>query len=117
MHAQRIAALVVGAAVIIASAAASAQTANPPPKKKHVVAERPMNERPVVVSMRPAARVTVSRRSYLSGGTETKYHAEHYQDYAFPPGDRGLTADPNDSKINWNRMPFPNCLDLPGFCR
>ena len=70
-----------------------------------------------VASNRPPARVTVRRRSFLDPGTETKTHEEHFQDYAFPPGDNIIGADPNNRALNWTRMPFPSCFDLPGFCR
>jgi hypothetical protein len=70
-----------------------------------------------VASNRPPARVTVRRRSYLDPGTETRTHEEHFMDYAFPPGDHTITADPNNPFINWTRMPFPSCFDLAGFCR
>jgi hypothetical protein len=70
-----------------------------------------------VAANRPPARVTVRRRSYLDPGTETRTHEEHFMDYAFPPGDHTITADPNNPFINWTRMPFPSCYDLPGFCR
>lgn len=112
MQAQRIAALIVGTVTLMTSAVVLAQTADTPVKKKHA-----SSEQKVAVVARPAARVTVHRRSYLDPGTETKTHEEHYQDYAFPPGDHTYTADPNDSKINWTRMPFPSCFDLAGFCR
>jgi hypothetical protein len=70
-----------------------------------------------VAANRPPARVTVRRRSFLDPGTETKTHEEHFQDYAFPPGDNIIGADPNNRALNWTRMPFPSCFDLPGFCR
>ena len=70
-----------------------------------------------VASNRPPARVTVRRRSFLDPGTETKTHDEHFQDYAFPPGDHIIGADPNNRALNWTRMPFPSCFDLAGFCR
>jgi hypothetical protein len=65
----------------------------------------------------PTARLTVRKRSYLDPGTETKARAEHYSDYAYPPDNSVWT---NSSLFNFpysNRMPFPNCFDLAGFCR
>jgi hypothetical protein len=72
----------------------------------------------------PPARVTVHKRSYLNPGTETKPRAQHYSDYYHSPVD-GM-APMRDSTLFLNgpalpfihdRMPFPNCLDLAGFCR
>jgi hypothetical protein len=114
MHARTIMALVAAAATIMTVAAASAQTADQPVRKKHSAVE----QRPVVVSMRPPTRVVVRRRSYLDPGSETKPLAQHYHDYAFPADSSGSRyGDAGDFKINFNRMPFPNCFDLPGFCR
>ena len=64
--------------------------------------------------------ITVQRRSYLDPGTATKYPlSEHYHDYAFPPDSASsVFYDPTDWKVNFhNRTPFPNCFDLPGFCK
>jgi hypothetical protein len=70
------------------------------------------------VKKQPPAKVTVRRRSFLDPGTETKTHQEHDRDYAFPPGDRMYGAGgPNDFRLNYTRMPFPSCFDLPGYCR
>jgi hypothetical protein len=69
-------------------------------------------------------RVTVHKRSYLHPGTETKSYAEHSSDYFRSPT-HGF-APRRDSTLFLNgpalpfiheRMPFPNCLDLPGFCQ
>jgi hypothetical protein len=76
----------------------------------------------VATAGRPAARVTVRKRSYLDPGTETKARAEHYSDYAYPPGHSVYL---NSTVFNsgpalpfvHNRMPFPNCFDLAGFCQ
>jgi hypothetical protein len=68
-------------------------------------------------------RVTVHKRSYLHPGTETKTYAEHSSDYFRSPTH---VAPRRDSTLFLNgpalpfihdRMPFPNCLDLPGFCQ
>ena len=70
-----------------------------------------------LVSNRPTTRVTVTKRSYLDPGKESK-----------PPGHdlvvisgqlaHSIFYDPTDWRVNFhNRTPFPNCLDLPGFCR
>jgi hypothetical protein len=70
------------------------------------------------------ARVTVRKRSYLSPGTETKRNAEHYSDYyrsvthGYDPM-RNSTLFQNGPSLPFfhDRMPFPNCLDLAGFCQ
>jgi hypothetical protein len=70
------------------------------------------------------ARVTVRKRSYLDPGTETKRHAEHYSDYYRSPTHgydpmRNSTLFQNGPSLPFthDRMPFPNCLDLAGFCQ
>ena len=77
---------------------------------------------PQAVTKPPGARVTVRRRSFLDPGTETKRLDEHQQDYAFPPGDPTGAGRSTLFQQNYNvnyqlRNPFPNCFDLPGFCR
>ena len=66
---------------------------------------------------RPTAKVTVSRRSYLDPGSESKGPETSWS--LFPADTPTSTFyDPTDWKVNFhNRTPFPNCLDLPGFCR
>jgi hypothetical protein len=72
---------------------------------------------------RPATQVTVRKRSFLDPGTETKAGGEHYMDYANPPSNGGvftnstLFSNGASLPIIGNRMPFPNCFDLGGFCR
>jgi hypothetical protein len=78
----------------------------------------PANRR--VASNRPPAKVTISRRSYLDPGTAQKGPlSEHYHDYAFPPDSASsIFYDPTAWYVNFhNRTPFPNCFDLPGFCK
>jgi hypothetical protein len=73
-----------------------------------------------LVSNRAPARITVNRRTYLDPGTAQKLPLqEHYHDYAFPPDSASsVFYDPTDWKVNYhNRTPFPNCFDLPGFCK
>jgi len=77
-----------------------------------------------VAAVRPPPRVTVRRRSYLDPGTETKARAEHYHDYAYPVESglaplRQSTLFKNGPALPFihDRMPFPNCLDLGGFCQ
>jgi hypothetical protein len=72
----------------------------------------------------PPARVTVRKRSYLDPGTETKRRAEHYHDYVYSPI-HGMAPMRNStlflngaaSPFVHDRGPFPNCLDLAGFCQ
>jgi hypothetical protein len=79
----------------------------------------------VVAAARPPATVTVRKRSFLDPGTETKARHEHYLDYTHPNAEYGW-APMRDSTLFTNsaslpfihdRMPFPTCLDLPGFCQ
>jgi hypothetical protein len=70
------------------------------------------------------ARVTVHKHSYLYPGTETKTHAEHYSDYYHSPTHgydplRNSTLFMNGPALPFyhDRMPFPTCLDLSGFCQ
>jgi hypothetical protein len=104
-------AAVAAAVLAVAAMPSQAQT----PAETTTVKRKPTQ---VAVAGRPPARVTVRKRSYLDPGTETKTHAEHYTDYAFPPNNGGPMT--NSTLFNFptsNRMPFPNCFDLPGFCR
>lgn len=130
MHAHKVAALVLAGLTVavlgLAQSPAQAQSGlrNGPddgaPSQRRVVTAKKKAVAPeqVASAARPPARVTVRRRSFLDPGTETRTHAEHSLDYAFPPGNPGtFTADPNNRTINWTRMPFPDCFDLPGFCR
>jgi hypothetical protein len=79
----------------------------------------------VVVGPRPPATVTVRKRSYLDPGTETKARREHFLDYAHPDVEYGFapmrnsTLFTNSASLPFihDRMPFPTCLDLPGFCQ
>jgi hypothetical protein len=75
--------------------------------------------------VRPPAKVTVRKRSYLDPGTETKARGEHYLDYAQPDIEYGFAPRRNSTlflnspslPFIHDRMPFPTCLDLPGFCQ
>jgi hypothetical protein len=75
--------------------------------------------------VRPPARVTVRKRSYLDPGTETKRRGEHYMDYSYPSPEYGFapfrysTLFKNGPALPFfhDRMPFPTCLDLAGFCQ
>ena len=115
MDARKITALFCGfaAAAVVAFVALPADAQAPPQstaKKRQAPAQAD-------VPGRPPTRVVVRRRSFLDPGTETKGHDEHFLDYAFPPGDHYIGTDQNDFRLNWTRMPFPSCYDLPGFCQ
>src|SRR6266436_3845629 len=119
MHAHKVSAVM--AAVL--AAAAGALTAAPSQAQTAAPEVRPGPVRAAVV-VRPPARVTVRKRSYLDPGTETKARAEHYTDYAYSPKN-GLAPFRNSTLFSsgpalpfiHDRMPFPNCLDLSGFCQ
>jgi hypothetical protein len=110
------AAFIAAAVVALTAVPSQAQTAAPE--------VRPAPVRAAVV-VRPPARVTVRKRSYLDPGTETKRRAEHYHDYAYPSPEYGFapfrysTLFKNGPALPFmhDRMPFPTCLDLAGFCQ
>jgi hypothetical protein len=69
-------------------------------------------------------RVTVHKRSYLRPPTATGIYTEHSSDYFRSPINgfdpmRGSTLFNSGPGLPFvhDRMPFPNCLDLSGFCR
>ena len=110
------AAVVAAAIVAFATAPSEAQT---------TTAQARQGPIRVATAGRPPARVTVRKRSYLDPGTETKRHAEHYMDYAHPDIEYGHAPFRNSTLFNsgpalpftHDRMPFPTCLDLAGFCQ
>jgi hypothetical protein len=120
MQANRISVM---AAVVIATAVASF-TATTSQAQTPATQVRQGPVRAAIVA-RPPARVTVRKRSYLDPGTETKRRAEHYTDYAYPNIEYGnapfrhSTLFKNGPSLPFihDRMPFPTCLDLPGFCQ
>ena len=105
------AAVIASAVAAFTAAPSQAQTAAPEVRAAAVV--------------RPPARVTVRKRSYLDPGTETKRRAEHYTDYSHPSPEYGFapfrysTLFKNGPALPFfhDRMPFPTCLDLAGFCQ
>ena len=118
MHAYKLTAVMVAAA-----AAAILALATAPSEAQTTTAQRRQGPIHVAATGRPpTARLTVRKRSYLEPGTETKARAEHRLDYAFPPGNSVFmnstlfNTGPSLPIMN-NRMPFPTCFDLPGFCR
>jgi hypothetical protein len=118
MPANKISALTVvviaTAAVVFTTVPSQSQT---PPKP------RPAPR--VVAAPRPPATVTVRKRSYLDPGTETKARREHFLDYAHPDVEYGFAPMRNSTlftngaslPFTHDRMPFPTCLDLAGFCQ
>ena len=66
---------------------------------------------------RAGTRIVVRRRSFLTAGTETKQHDEHYADYAYPPGYSARGSDSGDFKLSNSRMPLPGAFDIPGWGR
>jgi hypothetical protein len=106
-------------AAVVATAAATLATAPSADAQAPANAQASTNAR-----HHGPVRVTVHRRSYLHPGTETKSYAEHSSDYyrspttGFTPR-RNSTLFLNGPSLPFihDRMPFPNCLDLPGFCQ
>lgn len=105
--------LTVTAAACLAMALAAAPSAAQTPAEQHARA-----------AAHPPARVVVHKRTFLDPGTETRAHAEHYQDYYYSPADgwdpmRNSTLFTGQASLPFfhDRMPMPNCLDLPGWCR
>jgi hypothetical protein len=64
---------------------------------------------------RQARRYLVQPRSYLSAGTQTKQHEEHYADYAFPPGQSWDYQNRNSAQGSFTRMPLADPWDIPGW--
>jgi hypothetical protein len=68
---------------------------------------------------RPRARVTVAPRSFLDAGTEVRPGDRKFTDYAFPPsgnGGIGINAVTNTGgKVGWDREPFMQPFQLPGY--
>jgi len=108
-------AAVLGAAVIAVAAVAvspvEAQTQTQVKKKYVYSRTAPAN--------RPRARVTVAPRSFLDAGTEVRPGDRKFTDYAFPPsgnGGIGISAVTNTGgKVGWDREPFMQPFQLPGF--
>jgi hypothetical protein len=119
MQANKVSALT---AVVIAAAAVIFTTV--PSRSQTAPQVRPAPPR-AVAAARPPATVTVRKRSYLDPGTETKARREHFLDYAHPDVEYGFapmrnsTLFTNSASLPFihDRMPFPTCLDLAGFCQ
>jgi hypothetical protein len=113
------AAVIATAAVVFTTEPSWSQTApQVRPAPRVVAAARPP-------ATRPPATVTVRKRSFLDPGTETKARREHDLDYTHPDVEYGFapmrnsTLFTNSASLPFihDRMPFPTCLDLPGFCQ
>ncbi len=109
---------------VLSAAALAALTAVTPasaqaPQRQY----RDNTERITVIDQygRRTTRITVRPRSFLDPGTATKPYSESYTDYVLPPGRYlGESLTPTgryDFKQSWSRMPFPDCADLPNYCR
>jgi hypothetical protein len=99
---------VTAAAVAIAAAALIATPSEaqaPPPGPRH-----------------PPIRATVHKRPDVDPRVENRRRDEYYhlysQEYGMSPR-RDSTLFMNGPSLPFihDRMPFPTCLDLPGFCR
>ena len=64
---------------------------------------------------RAARRLLVQPRSYLSAGTATKQHEEHYADYAFPLTQSFDYMYRNSFQGSFTRMPLADPWDIPGW--
>jgi hypothetical protein len=79
-------------------------------------------ETAVKVHHHPPARATVHKRSYLDPGTETQHRSNYYSLYSpewgmAPMRNSTLFQSGPGLPFIHDRMPFPTCLDLAGFCR
>jgi hypothetical protein len=112
--------LIAAAAVATMSAAAPGMAQSSQPKVRSNPID-PITGYPIPAGRREASRprtsVTVTKRSYLDPGKESKAPGLTWSSF---PADspQGLFYDPTANYLHFNnRNPFPNCLDLPGFCR
>jgi len=105
--------------VVIAAIVAVTAFASAPATAQTTTAQKQSSR----VADRTPAKLTVRKRSYLDPGTETKRHAEHYMDYAHSPAGNSpfmnstLFYSGPGLPVMFDRMPFPNCFDLSGYCR
>jgi ABC-type transport system substrate-binding protein len=110
------------AVMLAAVATAVLALASTPSEAQTTTAQKRQETSRVATAGRTPARVTVRKRTYLDPGTATRARAEHYSDYAYPPDNSVMmnstlfNSGPGLPVMN-NRMPFPNCFDLAGFCR
>ena len=98
-------AAVATAAMAVAATPSAAQAPPPAPRYHH-----------------PPARVTVHPRPGVDPATESRRRSEYYGLFsleygATPRRDSTLFKNGPSLPLWHDRMPFPTCLDLPGFCR
>jgi Flp pilus assembly protein CpaB len=104
-------------ATMLAAAPSMAQTSQPRVRSNPI---DPITGYPISPNRkeaRPRTSVTVTKRTYLDPGKESKAPGLTWSSF---PADspQGLFYDPTANYLNFNnRNPFPNCLDLPNFCR
>jgi Flp pilus assembly protein CpaB len=104
-------------ATMLAAAPGMAQSSQPKVRSNPI---DPITGYPIPANRKePRARtsVTVTKRTYLDPGKESKAPGLTWSSF---PADspQGLFYDPTANYLHFNnRNPFPNCLDLPGFCR
>src|SRR5262245_19299025 len=104
-------AAVLGAAVIAVAAVAV------PPVEAQTQTQTQVKKKYSNAANRPRARVTVAPRSFLDAGTEVRPGDRKFTDYAFPPGYSGATGVVTNTggKVGWDREPFMQPFQLPGF--
>jgi len=99
------AAAVATAAMVLAATPSEAQAPPSAPRPHH-----------------PPVRVTVHKRPSVDPVTEKRHKDEYYDlfslEYGMAPR-RDSTLFKNGPSLPFfhDRMPFPTCLDLPGFCK
>jgi hypothetical protein len=77
---------------------------------------------PAPPAHRPPLRVTIHKRPNVDPVTERRRRDEYYSlfplEYGMSPM-RNSTLFKNGPSLPYfhDRMPFPTCLDLPGFCQ
>jgi hypothetical protein len=104
-------------ATMLAAAPSMAQTSQPRVRSNPI---DPITGYPIPPGrkeVRARTSVTVTKRTYLDPGKESKAPGLTWSSF---PADspQGLFYDPTANYLNFNnRNPFPNCLDLPNFCR
>ena len=112
---------VLSAAALAALTAVTPASAQAPQQRRYV----DNTERITVIDQygRRTTRITVRPRSFLDPGySQARPYEKSYTDYAVPPQTYPGEYFPsqtfqNDWKSSWSRMPFPNCSDIPGYCR
>ena len=100
----------VGVAFALSAPAKAAQK----PKKSYIYYSQ---EDRAAFERKRGGRLTVQPRSYLSAGTQTKQHDEHYADYAFPPGGSWDYQNRNSAQGSFNRQPLADPWDIPGWSK